>query len=460
MKNEYDVIIIGAGIGGLICGTYLAKHGIKVLIIERNREVGGCCSSFERTGFNFDAGTHVFNELGKRGTFTFILNKLGLQHDFKKASPTDRFHFGKDIIELPNSVSLFLSYLKKRFPSEETNLKRFFKHCFWVYRNFGNPSIEDSEITYHDFLKKYFQNPELKNILSAYFGFVGANPRECSAASLISVLMSIVGNGSYYPLGGSQAFVNAMAKLFRSYGGMILRNSECTDLAVNKKDRKIEELTINHTINMKARIYISNGDITNLFENVIKPNIFNNKKIFENYDASFSLHCLYVGCSLAAKNIAGKTGWYFNGAEIDEQSPFYLACPSVFDNSLAPRDNSTVICFRLVPKNNVLNHSKEYKIKNQQETLNRLIGIIPDVKDKIQVLESATPSSILRFTLNRQGAAYGWKPRPGQMFKNLKYDLPKNLFIAGHWNGLGGGVTPVAISGFNVAKEILNNRLR
>ena len=53
MKGEYDVVIIGGGMGGLSCGAWLANHGMKVAVIEQNEQVGGFCSSYKRNGFNF-----------------------------------------------------------------------------------------------------------------------------------------------------------------------------------------------------------------------------------------------------------------------------------------------------------------------------------------------------------------------------------------------------------------------
>ena len=44
IDSKYDVIIIGAGIGGLVCGCYLAKAGMKVLIVEKNAKPGGYCT--------------------------------------------------------------------------------------------------------------------------------------------------------------------------------------------------------------------------------------------------------------------------------------------------------------------------------------------------------------------------------------------------------------------------------
>ncbi|MBI2560252.1 MAG: NAD(P)-binding protein, partial [Planctomycetes bacterium] len=55
LEPSYDVIVIGAGIGGLVCGTFLTKASKKVLIIEQHHTPGGYCTSFKRKGFIFDS---------------------------------------------------------------------------------------------------------------------------------------------------------------------------------------------------------------------------------------------------------------------------------------------------------------------------------------------------------------------------------------------------------------------
>ena len=51
--ERYDVVIIGAGIGGLACGALLAREGMKVLIAERHARVGGFVADYERKGYRF-----------------------------------------------------------------------------------------------------------------------------------------------------------------------------------------------------------------------------------------------------------------------------------------------------------------------------------------------------------------------------------------------------------------------
>ena len=78
IKSPYDVIVIGAGIGGLVCGCFLAKAGLKVLIAEQHHQPGGYCTSFRRRGFVFDAAAHSFGSCRENGNMRMILEALDL----------------------------------------------------------------------------------------------------------------------------------------------------------------------------------------------------------------------------------------------------------------------------------------------------------------------------------------------------------------------------------------------
>ena len=66
----YDAVIIGAGVGGLVCANLLARSGLQVLLVEQHYMVGGYCSTFKRKGFVFDAATHFYPLLGNPATLT------------------------------------------------------------------------------------------------------------------------------------------------------------------------------------------------------------------------------------------------------------------------------------------------------------------------------------------------------------------------------------------------------
>ena len=113
-KNIYDVIIIGAGISGLICGCYLAKAGLKVLIVEQHDKPGGYFTSFKRKGFSFDAAAHSFGNYREGGHVRKILTDLEADKliEIRRYNPSDivitpdfkitfwnnaaRYHLGSD----------------------------------------------------------------------------------------------------------------------------------------------------------------------------------------------------------------------------------------------------------------------------------------------------------------------------------------------------------------------------
>ena len=91
--EQADAIVIGSGIGGLVCANLLAQGGMKVLLLERHSMLGGFCSTFRRKGFVFDAATHFYPLLGNPTTLTGkILRDIDVPTEWVKMDPVDRFH--------------------------------------------------------------------------------------------------------------------------------------------------------------------------------------------------------------------------------------------------------------------------------------------------------------------------------------------------------------------------------
>src|SRR5574337_345964 len=127
-KPDYDAIIIGAGIGGLVCGCYLAKAGMKVLIAEQHFKPGGYCSSFRRGAYVFDAAAHCFGGYRTEGVTRRIFEDLALDKVLKivQANPsnivtTPEYRIGF-WIDPQRTLDDLLAY----FPSERKNIENFF----------------------------------------------------------------------------------------------------------------------------------------------------------------------------------------------------------------------------------------------------------------------------------------------------------------------------------------------
>ncbi|MFN2597206.1 MAG: phytoene desaturase family protein [Pyrinomonadaceae bacterium] len=93
-RDSYDAVIVGAGVGGLVCANLLARDGLRVLLVEQHYMVGGYCSTFRRRGYTFDAATHFYPLLGNPATITGkLLLELGCTNGWIKMNPVDKFHF-------------------------------------------------------------------------------------------------------------------------------------------------------------------------------------------------------------------------------------------------------------------------------------------------------------------------------------------------------------------------------
>ena len=77
---KFDVIIIGAGLGGLECGYILSKNGYKVCILEQAPVLGGCLQTFKRRGISYDTGFHYIGALEKGESLNRIFDYLNLMH--------------------------------------------------------------------------------------------------------------------------------------------------------------------------------------------------------------------------------------------------------------------------------------------------------------------------------------------------------------------------------------------
>lgn len=74
-----NVIVVGAGIGGLSCAALLAHGGHNMIVFEKNSYIGGACSSYKKQGHSFDRAVHLF-PAGLNGPYSIILKRLGLDN--------------------------------------------------------------------------------------------------------------------------------------------------------------------------------------------------------------------------------------------------------------------------------------------------------------------------------------------------------------------------------------------
>jgi phytoene dehydrogenase-like protein len=467
IKPEYDVIVLGAGVAGLICGTFLAKSGKKVLIIEQHSIPGGYCTSFKRKGFIFDAAVHHIGGCGKWSVVGRCLKELDINIKFLQLDPMDSINFPSFSVDIPAEIDDYVDLLKKRFPSESEKLSLFFKEFIGLYRaTFSTERhkmlIKYQDLTYKEMLDSFFTDEQLKMVLSAQWGYIGSPPHEVSAIAMCQMLVNYLKDGAYFPVGGTQNFADAITQKFIDYGGHIMLSSKVEKL--HTEDNITKGVTTEKGDKIAADLFVSNIDPRQTFFSLMEGNAVDDAYLrkIETMKESVSFFLLYLGLDNQIDLKSLKRGFYHtsNSTSFSDNDWFYISVPTDVDSSLAP-DNKQIISVVASSRDNYddIDDWAAYKDKMKEYTISYLENFVPNIQDHIEVIDAATPKTLHRYTNNSKGAAYGWAVTVDQTWsKRLQHTTPfKNLFLAGHWTNPGPGICAVVSSGWRVSNMILNN---
>ena len=134
IKDSYDAVVIGAGIGGITAGALLANKGLSVLVVEQHYLPGGVCSSVKRKGIAMDAGAAMLFGWGDGPTpHRFVMNVLEEEIDMIPHDCYYRMHFGERTVTFWKDFDRFFEELSAAFQGKEDQLKGFYDHTRKIY---------------------------------------------------------------------------------------------------------------------------------------------------------------------------------------------------------------------------------------------------------------------------------------------------------------------------------------
>ncbi|MEW6570592.1 MAG: NAD(P)/FAD-dependent oxidoreductase [Nitrospirota bacterium] len=460
----YDVIIIGAGISGLVCGCYLAKAGMKVLISEQHFKPGGYCTTFKRHGFTFDAAAHSFGAYREDGIVKKIFSELEVDKKIKirKVDPSD-------IVMAPNYEISFWADLDKTinefqqaFPDESDNIKNFFMLLINSEPIF---LVRLRRWTFKDLLDKYFTNNKLKAILSLpIYGNSGVPPTMLSACMGAQIFIEFLLDGGYHPEGGMRALPDALTERFKIFGGELRLSSSVKTIAV--KGNKISGVVFGNGEFVPSKYVVSNCDTRQTFFRLLgRKNVsqdFLNR--INSMIPSLSAFVLYLGVH-KFNNLPkpGSNVWVL--PQYDLNKAYSLVRKGKLNSvggylmHLYP-DGKSLLSFVPVPFIN-----RKYWINNKEKLMESFIkriekDAVPGLSEHIVYKDAATPQTLHKYTLNYKGAAFGWAVTPSQLaIPDLRRpSFIQGLYLTGSWTTQGVGISGVVYVGYDTAKMILKKK--
>ena len=140
VMSDADIVIIGAGMAGLTCGCLLAQKGLKVVMIEKNRKVGGCCTSFQKEGFSFDLSVQSLGECQEGGRVWRVLKQLNLldQVRFIPLEPAREYHFPDRRVSQSSRMETHIENLSSLFPRERKGIQEVYAALEKIFEEFSS----------------------------------------------------------------------------------------------------------------------------------------------------------------------------------------------------------------------------------------------------------------------------------------------------------------------------------
>lgn len=244
-----DVLIIGSGLGGLECGALLAKRGLKVLVLERSNQPGGCMQSFRRGGLHYDTGLHYVGGLAPGQAMHDAFAELGLldlpwermDDDFDHVVISGRrfaFHQGYEA---------FAEGLAKDFPHQREALQSY------VLR-LQNITPADMDVCAYDYLCQTFSDEMLVNVVSAAAMKTELRKESLPLFNFAHTCSSYI-ESSWRLRGDGNLLVNKLICTIEAAGGEV--RTGCKAISMTEADGSIRSVTCDDGQTFEAAYFIS-----------------------------------------------------------------------------------------------------------------------------------------------------------------------------------------------------------
>ncbi len=488
---DYDVVVIGAGNGGLTAAAGLAKNGYKTLLLEKHNVPGGCATSFIRGRFEFEVALHQLSGLGFSdfpGPVRALLGDLGVvdKIDFVQQKNLYRIVVpGKMDINLKAERMAAEETLMEKFPAEKDGIKKFFDllyafcteavNVLYMHDPEAGPekyplyfklALKDTQ----SILDEYLKDRALQNVVSIYWSYNGLPPSQLSFMDFAMTLWAYLEFKPWHMKGGSQAMSNAICNAFINFGGEVRFN--CAAKKINVENGKIKSVITEDGDEIATKFVISNaGPIPTLIDMVGAENCpADELRTLNARTIGLSAFTLYLGfdCNPEDMGIDKATNFICatNDAEyahkkmntLDGAEFSLLTCYDVDDPDFSPRGacQASLVTLQYAQPWLSIPPSKYYDTKYRfaDKLINLAQKVFPYIRKHIEEAEPATPITHMRYLGHPGGSIYGSEhfTRETSHFVSSESKIG-GLYFTGAWNGAG-GFQPTLQSGASVARRV------
>ena len=287
---EYDIIIIGSGLGGLECGAILSKEGYNVCVLEKNENFGGCFQTYNRRGHRLDTGIHYVGSLDDGQIMNQYFRYLGIMDKLKlrklDENAFDQIHYHRKVYNFAMGHERFIDTLARHFPAERDNLRRYVEQLKEVGNLISVDNLRQGVIATEGM--RYFctsaanlicqtiSNPDLQEVLAGSALLYGGI-RNLSTFYGHAMINNSYIESAYRFVDGTMQVSTELINVIRSNGGTVLNNAEVTRIVAD--DTGAKGVMVNGEEFIGARNIISNVHPQRTLELLDKSRLIKNAYI-------------------------------------------------------------------------------------------------------------------------------------------------------------------------------------
>ncbi len=462
---KYDTVVIGSGLGGLLCGAILSKEGYNVCIVEKNKVIGGNLQSFERDGVVFNTGLHYFGS-GDKDQFIYkLFHYLGIYDKLKlKRLDVDRFdviNFRGHEYPLAQGFENFSQKLIDKFPNESKAIESFVSKIRQVgqsghYFNLQtfdptvNPTIFNPlrSVNAFRFINSLTQNNDLRNVMAGLNDLLGG-PKEKINMYIFGMIYYTFIQSAWRFVDGSSQLAESLAAIITSNGGTVLTENKAVTFNLDG-DKKIVSLTTNQGLEIFGKQFISAihpfPTIELLPPDSLRKVYVNRIKSMGNSTGMFLLHIILKPDTFPYLNYnytCSLTGDIWINRDRSDTWPYSYWFETPASSQSADFARTITILspiayevFRKWVNADPDMRGREYadlKKVLAEKLLLRVYERFPELKSSIISYYSSTPLTQVKYTGSPEGSAYGLIKDSENAIQS--HVLPKtniaNLFLTG-----------------------------